>query len=61
MKLDKAIEIGELNVKEAGAKMPSDTLVALKILIEAGKCVRKIRHYPYPDEVLQLPGETLDG
>ncbi|GAI62189.1 unnamed protein product, partial [marine sediment metagenome] len=37
MKLPKAIEIGELNIKEAGRKMPPDTLDALKLLVEAGK------------------------
>lgn len=58
MKLLKAIEIGELNVREAGKKMPADTLDALQLLIEAGKVIKEWRHYPFPDGVIQLPGET---
>lgn len=31
---------------------------AEKLGIEALICVRTIRHHPFPDTVLQLPGET---
>lgn len=33
---------------------------ALNLGIEALKAVAKMRHYPFPDEILQLPGETED-
>jgi len=58
MKLTKAIEIGELNIKEAGPKMPPDVLDALKLLVAAGKREQTLRYeIPYDRDGL-LPGET---
>lgn len=58
MKLKKAIEIGELNINEAGKGMPTDTLTALKLLVEAGKREQILRwEIPYERDRL-LPGET---
>jgi len=58
MKLAKAVEIGELNIKEAGKKMPPDTLDALKILVEAGKDKQQSRGTLRPGFYILLPGET---
>lgn len=44
MNLPKAIEIGELNLHEAGNRMPPDTREALRLLVEAGKRVHKQRN-----------------
>jgi len=60
MILKKAIEIGELNIKEVGRKMPPDTLDALKLLTEAGKHIEAYRHPPFQGSKELLPGETLD-
>lgn len=57
MKLSKAIEIGELNIKEGRKAMPLDVAQALALLIEAGKAIQKLRLYPFPEEILLLPGE----
>lgn len=61
MKLTKAIEIGELNIKEAGPKMPPDTLNALKLLVEAGKDKVKSRGTLLPGFYVLLPGETEES
>ncbi len=58
MNLEKAIEILELNVKEAGSRMPPDTLKALKIGIEALKTIKEMRYESVNDGTTQLPGET---
>ncbi len=55
--IDKAIEILELNVQEAGKKMPADTLEALKLAIEAVKVVKAIRPYSNSNKSYYLPGE----
>jgi len=58
LKLVKAIEIGELNIKEAGKKMPPDTLDALKLLVEAGKYIIQHRGFLAAHRMPPLPGET---
>jgi len=58
MKLPKAVEIGELNIKEAGKKMPPDTLDALKLLVEAGKREIEHRELDIDTRFGLLPGET---
>ena len=58
MKIEKAIEIltSELSlVRGIGTQSRID---AIKLGIEALKCVKEIRHHPFPESVLQLPGET---
>ena len=57
MYLSKAIEIIDLNIRQRSPKMPPDVLAALKLLNEGGKAILKMRHYPFPDEILLLPGE----
>jgi len=60
MTLVKAIDIGELNIMEAGKQMPPEALNALKLLVEAGKRLRRQRHgSPEPTYYL-LPGETKE-
>lgn len=56
--LKKAIEIGELNIKEAGKKMPPDTLDALKLLVEAAKARKTRQEHLTPLLRQLLPGET---
>jgi len=58
MKLEKAIEILELNVKEAGNKMPADCLKAIKLGIEAMEEVKYYRNNPLSYVIKLLPGET---
>jgi len=58
MKLPKAIEIGELNIKEVGRKMSPDTLDALKLLVEAGKREMEHRELDIDTRFGLLPGET---
>ncbi len=58
MKLAKAIEIGELNVKMAGKKMPADCLDSIKLLIEAGKRIYLQREHPKRKFNTLLSGET---
>ncbi|GAI29372.1 unnamed protein product [marine sediment metagenome] len=60
MTLPKAIEIGDLNIKEAGKKMPPDTLDALKLLVEAGKQIHNHRASLPPQAIYLLPGETAE-
>lgn len=58
MKLPKAIEIVELNIKEAGPKMPPDCLAALKLCCGAAKRVNAIREWGDEPAGELLPGET---
>jgi len=58
MTIEKAIEIGELNIKEAGKKMPPDTLDALKLLVEAGKRLQVLRKDFALLPTVSLPSET---
>jgi len=60
MNIEKAIEILSLNVKEAGRKMPSDTLTALKLGIAALKRVEENRLPVRPYLGQPLAGETKD-
>jgi len=32
---------------------------ALQLAIEALKTIKELRHYPFPDGVIQLPGEEI--
>lgn len=57
MALDKDIKILQLNIDQAPKSMPPEVLHALKLGVEALKAIAKMRHYPFPDEILKLPGE----
>jgi len=60
MKLPKAIEILYDLIGEGPQFSPDDRRDAVKLGIEALKTVRDMRHYPFPDGIVQLPGETRD-
>ena len=58
MKLEKAIEIQTLLSKGNPFKLPEANLEAIKLLIEAGKAVQKVRETTYWRPTKLLPGET---
>lgn len=58
MNLPKAIEICELNIKEAGSKMPPDTLEALKLATASMKRILLARSYNDQHTLNRLPGEA---
>lgn len=58
MKLDKAKEILNLNLKEAGHKMPADCRDAVMLGIEAINRVQQYRLYPEFRNSALLPGES---
>lgn len=58
MKVQKAIEILDLNVKEVGPKMPPDTLDALKLGIEALERIDGLRSAGHYIAMPLLKGET---
>lgn len=61
MKLSKAREIVQLNIKEASKKMPPDCLDALKLLDEAAKRLEQWRGLGIPEDLELLPGETPEN
>ena len=60
MKIEQAIEILDLNVKEAGNKMPPDVKDALSLAIEALERVNIIRSIDPARPITPLPSETKD-
>jgi len=60
MTIDKAIEI--LNRLELPIKTAEeyDAHLAVRLGVEALKAIAKLRHYPFPDEILCLPSETKE-
>jgi len=58
MYLNKAIEILELNVKQAAKQMPPDTLTALELGIEALIRLNNIRSNPGLSPAIPLSLET---
>ena len=60
MNLPKAIEIGELNINQAGKQMPADTLTALKILVQSAKRLLLARSYGDKHCQGRLPDEALN-
>lgn len=59
MNLPKAIQIGELNLKEGGKKMPPDVAAALSLLVEAAKLIDYCRSGEYNPPYELLPGEEI--
>lgn len=57
--LKKAIEILDLNIHEAHKNIPPDVLDALKLMVEAGKCLQHGRLIGQHFDPELLPGETL--
>jgi len=60
MKLEKAIEILTILEKTLAPTMAADGTDAIKLGVEALKTVLEMRHYPFPDGIIKLPGETKD-
>ena len=60
MKLDKAIEILQEHIEWCKEAHEADICSATRLGIEALKAIKAMRHYPFPDEILQLPGETKE-
>ncbi|MBA7580033.1 hypothetical protein ES708_21919 [subsurface metagenome] len=60
MTIDEAIQMLAALSKDTNAKKMPTITASIKLGIEALKAVAKMRHYPFPDEILQLPGETKD-
>jgi len=61
MTIEEAIGFNQALEKDLRAKGMTTFAEAQQLGIEALKCVKEIRHHPFPDTVLQLPGETLEG
>lgn len=61
MKLTKAIEILDLNLKEAGSKMPPDCRDAVQLSIEALKHLQHERDLRIGFWTDPIPGETPEG
>jgi len=55
--LEKAIEVLELNLNEAGKKMPPDVKDSLSLGVEAMKRIRRQRSQTIPINQPLLPGE----
>lgn len=60
MNLPKAIEILDLNISEAGRRMPADTLTALKLAKEALERIQSHRRDKWSILNIPLPSETND-
>ena len=58
MEPTKARQILDLNVTEAGSKMPPDTLVAVKMGSAAISRILTMRSYNIAQAILPLPGEN---
>ena len=60
MRIEEAIEINNSILDGTYDHRDEDMEIALKLGIEALKTVREMRHYPFPDGIIQLPGETTE-
>lgn len=60
MPISKAIEILQLNLKEAGLKMPPDCAAAIALGSEAFKLILTMRKNRVIAATFPLPGETKD-
>lgn len=58
MTIDEAIERLQSRLSGYPREDASENMDDMKLGIEALKCVKEIRHHPFPDTVLKLPGET---
>lgn len=58
MTLDEAIRIKSLEGEEFLLLTLNDIDEADRLSIEALKAIKEWRHYPFPDGVIRLPGET---
>lgn len=59
MLINKAFEILQLNIKEAGKKMPPDTLTALKMANSALHRILTMRSYNIDQALFLLKGESI--
>ena len=60
MRLPDAIEKLKLAKKDYHPVVYKDYIDAFQLGIEALKVVLEIRHYPFPDGIVCLPGETKE-
>lgn len=60
MKIEKAIEILEDGLRFVEPGDSPDKPDAVQLGIEALKVIKELRHYPFPDGIVQLPGETKE-
>jgi len=60
MTIDKAIECNTEFLEPLEHTKDTDTYKALAMANEALKTIKEMRHYPFPDGVVQLPGETKE-
>jgi len=60
MKLEKAIEILTRLERTLAPTMAASGTDAIRLGIEALQTIQLIRHYPFPDGILKLPGETKE-
>ena len=60
MTIEKAIEILQDLLREGPQFPPDDRREAVQLGIEALKTVKDMRNHPFPDGVIELPGETKD-
>lgn len=59
MNLNKAQQIIQLNISEAGTKMPPDVRTALIIHSEAITRLEALRVLGYPKAIIPLPSESI--
>lgn len=59
MKLEKAIEILDLNIKQRSPRMPPDVLIALRMGTDALSRLRTLRAEPHLGASAPLPDEDL--
>ena len=57
MKINEAIKILQSECCVPNSIFMTDKYQAIALGIEALKCVKDIRNYPFPDSILHLPGE----
>lgn len=60
MTLPKAIEIMELNLKEAGSKMPPDCRDAVQLSINTMKWRKEVEEKRWLGYLVPLPGQTAE-
>ena len=60
MKLSKAIDILTIHLQEGGSRLVPDIEDALKLGIEALRCLEGLHKLPYGSPLPPLPGETKE-
>ncbi len=60
MTIKKAIEILNINLRDAGSGMPSDCKEAVQLMVEAGIRHRDRDYTSFTGMMALLPGETIE-